>query len=92
MAPAARPQLVSNPAKIEIGGWVVVANTGGRPLRAHVEPGIDTAITIRLAEGSRLRVRDGPVTRDDYEWWLVAGEEGEGWSAAVYLAPVDSGE
>ncbi len=81
----ATPSPLPNKGEINIGVYVVVANTDGDPLRAHITPGVDTEIITRFPEGSRVLVLDGPVIEDDLIWWLVEGDQGKGWCAESFL-------
>jgi hypothetical protein len=70
---------------IQIDSLVVVVNTNGDRLRAHITPGVNTEITVRFPEESELQVLDGPVTEGDFRWWLVEGKKGKGWCAEPFL-------
>jgi hypothetical protein len=74
--------------EINIGSHVVIVNTDGDPLRAHIMPGVDTEITARFPEGSQVLVLDGPVAEGDFIWWLVEGSQGKGWCAEPFLESV----
>ena len=75
---------------LEIGGYVLVVNTGGQSLRARAEPGTNNEIVARFPAGARLLVLDGPIINGDFNWWKVRSEKGEeGWCADRWLAVLD---
>lgn len=75
------------------GGFAVVTNVGASSLRARTEPGTDQPVQARFAEGTRVRIIEGPVENDGFTWWLVTDENAQGWSAErsvdgmVWLTP-----
>ena len=70
------------PGGIAAGTVVDVVVTG---LRVRTQPTVDNAISAKfdplLGPGSRLRIVDGPVSADDYQWYLVEvlGSPLRGW-------------
>lgn len=91
-APAATPDITSEPsvppttAGFPAGSIVEVVTVG---LRVRTEPTVDDAISVKLdpllGPGTKLRVVDGPVTADDYDWYLVEAVSlaHRGWVAAA---------
>jgi hypothetical protein len=73
VAPTAAPTLA-------LGGQALVANLNGAPLRARESPGL-TPVVARIAEGSAVTLREGPVEADGYTWWRVEGASASGWVA-----------
>ncbi len=82
--------------RLRIGGWAIVQNTAGRPLRGRTEPGLTAASIYAYQEREVLQVIDGPVRADGYVWWQVSGASGTGWSAersledVVWLAAIEA--
>lgn len=75
----------STQSGLSIGAFVTIADTNGKPLRAHITPGVDSEITARFPEGSQVLLLDGPVVEGDFIWWLVEGNNGKGWCAESFL-------
>jgi hypothetical protein len=74
---------------VKPGVSVVVSGTGAQQLRVRSGPGLTYATLSTMADGSRLRVLDGPEAADGYQWWKVQAEDGqEGWVAGDWLSPV----
>jgi hypothetical protein len=74
--------------RLRIGGWAIVQNTEGRPLRGRIEPGLTAAAIYAYQEREVLQIVDGPVRADGYVWWQVSGASGTGWSAERSLEDV----
>jgi Bacterial SH3 domain len=55
---------------VNSAAWV--AGTGGQGLRVHAAPGIQGPLVGSLAEGSGVRVLEGPVPSDGLPWYLVS--------------------
>ncbi len=77
------------PAGIAIGVYVQVSGTEGSDLSFRADPGTDYARLKILAEGSVLKVLDGPVEADGYVWWQLqdVADGVVGWAVADYLEP-----
>jgi hypothetical protein len=77
------------PAEIAIGIYVKVSGTGGSDLSFRNGPSPNYARLKIVAEGSVLRVLDGPVEADDYVWWQLqdVSDGVVGWAVADYLEP-----
>jgi 3D (Asp-Asp-Asp) domain-containing protein len=71
--------------ELAIGVQAVVAGTDGEGLRLRQEPGLSAALIGLLAEGTRLRVLDGPRPADGEQWYQVRAGDQQGWAAARYL-------
>ncbi|HMT21251.1 MAG TPA: hypothetical protein PKE20_08415 [Promineifilum sp.] len=62
--------------------------TAGNRLNGRTDPNLSGAIKVSFENGEELDVIDGPVTADGYDWWLVRGKAGEGWSVDEFLEPI----
>lgn len=84
--PAAGPA----PSELAAGVTAEVANTNNLGVRLRAGPGLNFATVLILAEGTRVRVLDGPREADDFSWWQVETVEGDttGWAAGDFLEPV----
>jgi hypothetical protein len=73
---------------VKPGASVMVSGTGAQQLRLRSGPGVTYTTLGTVADGTRLRVLDGPEAADGYDWWKVQTEDGqEGWVAGEWLAP-----
>lgn len=84
--PIVTPQ-ATTAERLYVGEHAIVANTGSQPLRARAGPGTDFDVLTRFPEGAYLLVVDGPESREQFVWWKVRGEQGEGWCADRWLVP-----
>jgi len=77
------------PPEIAIGIYVKVSDTGGGDLSFRAGPSINYARLKIVAEGSILKVLDGPMEADGYVWWQLqdVSDEVVGWAVADYLEP-----
>ncbi len=77
------------PAEIAIGTYVKVSGTGGIDLSFRAGPSTNHARLKIVAEGSVLKVLDGPVEADSYVWWQLqdVSDGVVGWAVADYLEP-----
>ncbi len=77
------------PAEIAIGIYVKVGGTGGSDLSFRSGAGTGYARLRIVAEGSVLKVLDGPVEADGYIWWQLqdVSDGMVGWAVADYLEP-----
>jgi hypothetical protein len=59
-------------------------------LRVRTEPSVDEAVSARLepllGSGVRLRIMEGPVSADDYDWYRI---EAIGWPHRGWIAAAD---
>ena len=67
---------------------MVVQTTSGAGLIARAEPAADAPVRTQFDNGATLRVLGGPVDADNYTWWRVEGEQGDGWSVGAFLRPL----
>jgi hypothetical protein len=77
------------PEEIAIGIYVQVSDTGGSDLSFRAGPSTNLARLKIVAEGSVLKVLDGPVEADGYVWWQLqdVSDGMVGWAVADYLEP-----
>ena len=77
------------PAEIAIGVYVKVSDTGGNDLSFRDGAGTGYTRLKIVAEGSVLKVLDGPVEADGYVWWQLqdVSDGMAGWAVADYLKP-----
>lgn len=78
-APAATDTL--RVASLQVGQHANVVNTGTTSLRLRAAPRLDAEVVVRLDDGARVLLLDGPVPADGYIWWQVEHETGTGWGA-----------
>ncbi|MFZ1405877.1 MAG: hypothetical protein WAW03_22525, partial [Anaerolineae bacterium] len=70
---------------IGIGSQVRVVNT--QFLNARRDAGLRFQLATRFPADVILTVLRGPITADNYTWWEVKGEAGQGWCADQWLQP-----
>jgi len=90
VSPPSTPTLVpAVPAEIAIGVYVKVSGTGGNDLSFRAGPSPNYVRLKIVAEGSVLKVLDGPVEADGYVWWQLqdVSDGVVGWAVADYLEP-----
>jgi hypothetical protein len=77
------------PAEIAIGIYVKVSGTEGTDLSFRAGPSTNYARLKIVAEGSVLKVLDGPSEADGYVWWQLQdiSDGVVGWAVADYLEP-----
>ena len=77
------------PAEIAIGIYVKVSGTEGSDLSFRADSGTNYARLKVVAEGSVLKVLDGPVEADGHVWWQLqdVSDGMVGWAVADYLEP-----
>jgi hypothetical protein len=77
------------PTEIGIGIYVKVSSTGGSDLSFRANAGTNYARLKIVAEGTVLKVLDGPVEADGYVWWELqdVSDGVVGWAVADYLEP-----
>jgi hypothetical protein len=77
------------PQEIAIGVYVQVSGTAGGDLSFRAGPGTNYARLKIVAEGSVLKVLDGPSEADGYVWWQLQdlSDGMVGWAVADYLEP-----
>jgi len=78
--PSATPTVA--PDQLAIGRKIVVTTHGASWLAMHAKPSRFAKTVHRYPPGSILIVKDGPVAREGYHWWLLLSKDGtEGWMA-----------
>jgi len=55
-------------------------------LNARRNAGLRFQLATRFPADAILTVVNGPITADNYTWWEVKGEAGQGWCADQWLA------
>ncbi len=90
LVPAPTVTMTHTPVpEVRPGASAVVSGTGAQQLRVRSGPGLTYATLSTVADGTQLRVLDGPEAADGFEWWKVQTEDGqEGWVAGDWLSPV----
>lgn len=83
------PSEQTTPVQLRVGSYAQVINTEGQPLRARAGPGTTFEIVARFPEGTRLLILEGPEMEGGLTWWKVRSEQGEGWCADQWLAPIE---
>lgn len=66
-----------------VGSQVRVVNT--QFLNARRDAGLRFQLATRFPADAILTVLSGPVIADNYTWWEVKGEAGQGWCADEWL-------
>jgi uncharacterized hydrophobic protein (TIGR00271 family) len=73
--------------------YAVVSGTGGRGVKVHREPGLDTPVITAISEGTVVQLGEGRAEVDDLGWLEVILADGrEGWVAERYLSPFEGEE
>jgi len=77
------------PAEIAIGIYVKVSGTEDTDLSFRAGPGTNYARLKVVAEGSVLKVLEGPSEAEGYVWWQLQdiSDGVVGWAVADYLEP-----
>ncbi|MFB0533390.1 MAG: SH3 domain-containing protein [Anaerolineae bacterium] len=77
------------PGEIAIGIYVKVGGTEGNDLSFRAGPSTNYARLKIVAEGSVLKVLDGPSEADGHVWWQLqdVSDGIVGWAVADYLEP-----
>ncbi|NJN67248.1 MAG: SH3 domain-containing protein [Chloroflexaceae bacterium] len=75
------PTATPDTPTIYAGGLAEVVNVGDAALLVRSEPGLSHAVQVRLPEGTRVTILEGPIEADNYVWWRIESEHGAGWSA-----------
>ncbi len=85
-----RQNAPQDPTRIAVGGKVLVSVPAGRVILLNGAPGIGKPQVAHFADGTVLDVTAGPIISKDLTWWKVRGSDGEGWTVADFLKPVES--
>ncbi len=78
---------------LEAGDLAQVSQTGGVGLRVRYGPSLGYYRHSALAEGQTVRVVEGPVANNGYNWYKVTGFDAlgtTGWSAGNWLVEVSA--
>ncbi len=76
------PPVAGIPWPLQTGANVVVAGTG-ECLRIRENPSVQAPEKACLDDGTAVKVSDGPVEADGFEWWRLEGYAG--WAASNWL-------
>lgn len=79
------------PGEIGYGSFVQIVGTEGDGLNVREDPGLSSQIRFLGYDSEVFEVRDGPVFRDEFTWWLLVtpvDNERQGWAAATFLSVV----
>ncbi|MGE5596603.1 MAG: RING finger protein [Hyphomicrobiales bacterium] len=68
-------------------GDIVLVTGSGECLNVRPAPGLDAdnAPIACLPDGSEFRIKGGPQSVGNLQWWNVETEQGDGWAAEDYL-------
>jgi hypothetical protein len=85
-----RPTLAptATPEGLYVGGEAIVSGTGSA-LRLRSDPGLQSTTLKTVADGTQLKILEGPRDADDLRWWRMQDptDGAEGWAAETYLTP-----
>jgi hypothetical protein len=70
------------PGPLRAGVRAVVAGAGDC-VNVRENPSTSAKVMQCLADGARLKLEEGPVNADGYQWWRL---EGLGWAVSNYLS------
>ncbi|HSD84265.1 MAG TPA: SH3 domain-containing protein [Anaerolineae bacterium] len=82
LAPTATPE------GLFVNGEALVSGTGST-LRLRSDPSLQATTLKTVADGTRLKILEGPREADGLRWWRLHDETdgAEGWAAETYLTP-----
>ena len=81
-APAAAPART-----LQANRFAVITGTAGARLRVRPAPGTQQPIVARVAEGTVVKVLDGPAQVNGLQWWRIEVAGTSGWCAEPFLQP-----
>ena len=86
--PQPTPAPTATPEGLFAGGEAVVSGTGSA-LRLRSDPGLQSTTLKTVADGTRLKILEGPREADGLRWWRLQDQSdgAEGWAAETYLTP-----
>jgi hypothetical protein len=86
--PQPTPAPTATPEGLFAGGEAIVSGTGSA-LRLRSDPGLQSTTLKTVADGTRLKVLEGPREADGLRWWRLQDQSdgAEGWAAETYLTP-----
>lgn len=79
----------AQPAQIGIGSRVQVTVQPNEVLLLLLAPETRQPQSAHYLRGAVLEVTGGPFASGDMTWWKVRGQDGEGWTVANFLMPID---
>ncbi len=69
-----------------VGSTAWVQQAGGKNLRLHDQPGLQSNAFASLPPGTQVSLLEGPIHQDGYPWWRIRASDGrEGWVAGTEL-------
>ena len=68
-----------------IGKRAFIVGTEGNGLNGRAGPSLSQEVKATFAEGSSVRLVEGPVEADGFTWWRAEGEGGSAWVASKWL-------
>jgi hypothetical protein len=82
LAPTATPE------GLFVNGGAEVSGTGST-LRLRSDPGLQSTTLKTVADGTLLKILEGPREADGLRWWRLQdlADGAEGWAAETYLTP-----
>ncbi len=81
-APSTPPSAPAPPGPLRPGVRAVVAGAGDC-VNVREGPATSAKVVQCLPDGARLKLEEGPMTADGYQWWRL---EGLGWAVSNYLS------
>jgi len=75
---------------LAVGSSAQVSGTGGDGLHVRATPGDEGEVRATLPDGTAVQIVDGPVPADNFQWYQVRYDAGDGWVAGQYLAAMPS--
>jgi hypothetical protein len=86
--PQPTPAPTATPEGLFAGREAIVSGTGSA-LRLRSDPGLQSTTLKTVADGTRLKVLEGPREADGLRWWRLQDQSdgAEGWAAETYLTP-----
>lgn len=78
----------ATPEGLFVRGEAIVSGTGSA-LRLRSDPGLQSTTLKTVADGTRLKILEGPRDADGLRWWRMQDptDAAEGWAAETYLTP-----
>jgi len=89
--PQPTPAPTATPEGLFVGGEAMVSGTGSA-LRLRSDPGLQSTTLKTVADGTRLKILEGPRESDGLRWWRMQDQTdgAEGWAAETYLTPAST--
>ena len=88
VAPSPTLAPTATPEGLFVNGEAIVSGTGST-LRLRSDPGLQTTTLKTVADGTHLKILEGPREADGLRWWRMQDptDGAEGWAAETYLTP-----